>query len=365
MRSSTRTLLAASSLFAGAAIVSLGGSSLWADMLVRGGGRATVIGVEDADDGPVVYVVGDGRGYLGVNIEEEVDHPEGGARVTRVVDESPAADAGIRQGDVIVRFDGRVVRGPAALTRRIHELEAGDSVRVTVLRDGAEVELEVELGRRSESWAPLPLGEGNWVLPDVRGTLGDLDIDLGDLRFELGDLGARLREGLAPLTDCDGDDCVHLYRYGMGGRPKLGVQLIETTPELRRHLGGDDDRGVLVSKVLSGTPAERAGIGVGDLILSVGGDPIENVADLRRALASRSGESFAVELVRDGRTLSVDVTLAEENDEATGPRAFRVAPFAPSLAPRVPAAAAAPRVPTAPRPAPPAPPVRPDAITSV
>ena len=49
----------------------------------------------------------------------------------------------------------------------------------------------------------------------------------------------------------------------------LGVSLTETTPDLREHLGADKDRGVLVSKVLSGMPAEDAGIEVGDLITQV------------------------------------------------------------------------------------------------
>ena len=74
--------------------------------------------------------------YLGVQLEEETEHPEGGARVTHVVDGSPADEAGIREGDIIVEFDGRVIRGPVGLTRRIHDSSPGDHTAIVVVRDG-------------------------------------------------------------------------------------------------------------------------------------------------------------------------------------------------------------------------------------
>jgi membrane-associated protease RseP (regulator of RpoE activity) len=338
-----------------------------AELVAVGVGSGDVIKVGVGDDGPVVRVYGDDSAYLGVNIEEEIDHPEGGARITHVVDRSPADEAGLRVDDVVVEFDGHVVRGPAALTRRIHEREPGDRVTLKIIRDDSERTLDVELGRRSDIWKPLELGEHSLVLPE-----GSWKLGLEGLELE--DLGERIREGLAPLRHCEEGDCVQLWGLGWGDRPRLGVQLVEATPELRRHLGGTDDEGVLVSKVLSGTPAERAGIRVGDLIVSVGGETIEDVQDLRRALAGRAGETFTVEVIRDERRRTIEVTLPEaEDDDATGPRAgLYIAPPAPPAAPRhagageVPAPPAriapvprlAPRVPAPP--APPPPPVRRD-----
>ena len=111
--------------------------------------------------------------------------------------------------------------------------------------------------------------------------------------------------------------------YGLfGGRPKLGVQLIETTSELRVHMGSDEDLGVLVSKVLRGTPAEHAGIEVGDLIVGIDDEPIADSDGLIRALADRTGESFDVELIRDGKPQTISVTIpAPDNEVPTGPRA--------------------------------------------
>jgi C-terminal processing protease CtpA/Prc len=111
------------------------------------------------------------------------------------------------------------------------------------------------------------------------------------------------------------------------GRPLLGVQLVEVTDELREHLGGRDGEGVLVSKVVSGSPAEDAGIRVGDLIVGLDGDDVGSVGDLRQGLSGKQGETFDVDVIRDGRPESVRVTIpARESGAPSGPRAFYLAP---------------------------------------
>ena len=89
-----------------------------------------------AADRRVVWIGTDPGAYLGVQIEEETEHPEGGARVTNVVEDSPADRAGILEGDVVVSFDGRIVRGPAALTKAIRE-------RVAFWQDDREMALDI------------------------------------------------------------------------------------------------------------------------------------------------------------------------------------------------------------------------------
>jgi len=60
----------------------------------------------------------------------------------------PAADAGLRAGDVIVRVDGRTVRQPDDVSAAVEPHKPGDVVQVTVLRSGARVSFSVELGKR-------------------------------------------------------------------------------------------------------------------------------------------------------------------------------------------------------------------------
>jgi len=96
-----------------------------------------------------------------------------------------------------------------------------------------------------------------------------------------------------------------------GGRAVLGVHVIQTTPELREHLGSDADTGVLISKVVEGSPAEHAGILVGDLIVGVDGEEVRKDGDIRRALKGNVGRTFDVEVVRDGRTVRLEAHLPD------------------------------------------------------
>jgi membrane-associated protease RseP (regulator of RpoE activity) len=330
----------------------LGLIALFAVAVLLTGGSAT-----RADDERRVVIAGAGPGYvvtdasgeagtayLGVQLEEETDHPEGGARITRVVDGSPAAEAGLEEGDIIVRFNSDTIRGPVGLTKRLHVLEPGDKASVTVLRDGREQTLDVELGERS---GLLVLsGDGpSWVVPraldpeielrleELGGKLGSLlrcDEDEDDCSFslDLGDLPEVY--SFAPGVGCAGGDCGVSWSFP-GGRPVLGVQLAETTPELREHLGGTKDAGVLISKIVSGSPAEQAGIRVGDLLLSIDGESVKSARDIRAALHDKRGSTIDVELARDGRVQHIDVSLpAPDDDRPTGPRALhRSHPAAP------------------------------------
>lgn len=274
------------------------------------------------------YSTGDGQNLfttwssgprLGVGVEEETEHPEGGARVNYVVDGSAADAAGIRKGDIIVAIDGEPVRGPAGLSKRLKDREEDEEVTVAVIRDGKRQRLSATL---TAPRAPRAL------------------------------IAPRVGSGAS---------------FFLGGRPKLGVQLVELTPELREHLGGDET-GVLVSKVLPGTPAEHGGIEVGDLIVAVDGREIETAGDLQRAVARVDGEEIDVEVIRDGRATTLRVAFPESDDRfPSGPRASlggvlpRVAPApahpAPPASP-APAAFASPPSPPAPA-APPAPPAAP------
>ena len=276
---------------------------------------------------PIVVDFGGDTAYLGVRLEEETDLPEGGARVTHVVVDAPAAIAGVKEGDVIIKFDGSVIRGPNALGLRLTEREPGDSVAIVVLRDGDRVKLDAELKSRGE------FQENFFVLPDGGNGAGSNFYFNSDewreqqakLREELKELGDRVGKEYAEpeyWEQLEGQLFSAPRAFGLWSRPKLGVQLLDPTPELREHLGGDSETGVIVSKVLPGTPAERAGVAVGDLIVSVAGSPIGTSDDLVESLTNKAGETFTVEVVRDGERVDLEVTIPDpDSDPPTGPRA--------------------------------------------
>ena len=101
----------------------------------------------------------DPTAYLGVQLEEETEYPEGGARITEVVDDSPASEAGFVAGDIIVDFDGHTIRGPVGLTQKIHAKKPSDPVSIRFVRDGRKRTVEVELGRRSNLFKPFVMPE--------------------------------------------------------------------------------------------------------------------------------------------------------------------------------------------------------------
>lgn len=98
----------------------------------------------------------------------------------------------------------------------------------------------------------------------------------------------------------------------IAGRGFLGVHLVDITPELRAHFGVPGEAGLLVGRVETGSPAEQAGVRVGDVLTHVGGEPVESSWDvLRQVRPLDAGQGVALEVVRGGRVESLSATVAE------------------------------------------------------
>lgn len=102
-----------------------------------------------------------------------------------------------------------------------------------------------------------------------------------------------------------------LKANGTVDRGFLGVQIQPVTPDIAAGLGLDNAQGAIVSRVEADSPAARAGIRVGDAILSVNGKSVANARELSREIANlKPGVETAVRVWRDGRNRDVSVTLA-------------------------------------------------------
>lgn len=109
-------------------------------------------------------------------------------------------------------------------------------------------------------------------------------------------------------------------------RGYLGIGLTELTPELRTHFGVPDDAGVMVSSVEKGSPAEKAGIRVGDIITSLDGKDVETSWDLRAHIRGlKEGEQVPMMIFRDGKAQNVSATIAmrERTELDVAPFVFR------------------------------------------
>ncbi len=107
---------------------------------------AKTIGQQLVDNGTAEHA------FLGVTLADATATADGvtrrGAEVQEVTDGSPAADAGIRSGDVIVAIDGHPVGGAESLTAFVRERAAGAESKLTVVRDGKTLELDITFATR-------------------------------------------------------------------------------------------------------------------------------------------------------------------------------------------------------------------------
>lgn len=112
-----------------------------------------------------------------------------------------------------------------------------------------------------------------------------------------------------------------LVAEGRVTRAWLGVFIQDILPGMEKHFGVAPGEGVVVADVVPGSPAERAGVQSGDVIVSVNGRPVRNTNELQTEIMYRRvGEQVQVGIVRDGRELTLSVVLGERPlEEAAAP----------------------------------------------
>jgi serine protease Do len=103
-----------------------------------------------------------------------------------------------------------------------------------------------------------------------------------------------------------------LEKHGRVVRGWLGVSIQEVTPELAAQFNLDTPKGAVVTEVLGKSPAEKAGVKRGDVIVGLNGQEVENLARLRLLVAAAPvGSRMTLQIVRDGKKKKVDVTIGE------------------------------------------------------
>jgi membrane-associated protease RseP (regulator of RpoE activity) len=113
-----------------------------------------------------------------------------------------------------------------------------------------------------------------------------------------------------------------------GKRGYIGVRTSALSPELREHFGVDRSTGVLVASVEKGSPAEKAGLEVGDIVTAVDGKTVDDGADLRRAVARGKSKQSIVATIDEREILPRELFSGDFLDSAKleGLRAFANAP---------------------------------------
>ncbi len=267
-----------------------------------------------------------GGGRLGV-VLADTEGDVRGAKVRSVEEGSAAEKAGIKDDDVVVRFDGEAVRSASHLARLVGETPAGRAVPIEVTRGGATQKLTATLaeGNRGASGSTP---EGCPACASSTSTCPS-----GTSRCP-----SRPRPPHAPsaprsrpmpphaptaphVWSWKGDDGSDMVFRMLGGGPRrLGVEYMEIGEQLASYFKLSGKTGVLVSSVDADGPAAKGGMKAGDVILKVGTEAIEDGEDLREAVAeAEGGKEITVTVQRDGRPLDLKVTLGEAGDEGEAP----------------------------------------------
>jgi serine protease Do len=179
------------------------------------------------------------RGWLGVSIQPltaELAKSFGakdtkGVLLSEVMPDSPAAKSGLKQGDILLEFDGKKVEAPADLQRAVGLSSPGHTAKVKVWRDQGEKTAEIKIGEAPEEREAQQRGSGNG--------------------------GSRA--------------------VGM-----MGVDVESITPAIASQLNLRSTEGVIVRRVEDGSPAAEAGVQRGDVIREINRQRVRTVGDWER-----------------------------------------------------------------------------------
>lgn len=218
--------------------------------------------------------------WLGVYIQDIDRHlkealnleSQKGVLISGVADDSPAEEAGLEEEDVVIEFDGKRVRNTSGLTRLIRKHSPGDKVNLVIIRDGKEKNVAVVLGKRPKSGLEI-----------VEPFLGDLYMPKAG---------------------------VYSFAYFSGSR--IGVKVQDLTDQLGDYFGVEDGEGALITEVEEDTPAEKAGLKAGDVVVEADGEDIDDTGDLREIISEKEeGEKVEIRVLRDRKPMTFQVEVEE------------------------------------------------------
>ncbi|MCP4632436.1 MAG: PDZ domain-containing protein [candidate division Zixibacteria bacterium] len=220
-----------------------------------------------------------GKSWLGVYIQSVDDDLADaldlkvtkGVLVDDVIDDSPAEEAGVKAGDVIVKFNGKDVKNEKKLRLLIKNTSPEDKVDIVVNRDGKDKKMKIVVGESKSDTFTWITGDDDW---------GDKNIK------------------------------VMLDKHR---GPQIGVMIEDLSDQLGEYFGVKDGDGVLVKEVIKDSPAEKAGIKAGDVIIKAEGKDVYDGDRLRKVISKKEfGEKVKITVLRDKKRKDFSVELSEE-----------------------------------------------------
>ncbi|MEK7409307.1 MAG: PDZ domain-containing protein [Acidobacteriota bacterium] len=249
---------------------------------------------------PMAIRMGSGS-YLGIGVAE-IDAErakalklaeERGIEVTRLEKDSPAEKAGLKEGDVVLEYNGQRVEGAEQFVRLVRETPPGRAAKLLISRGGATQTLTATVGNRKDrTW---PLG------PEFQRDMEKFRENMRGMRLYMPDMPSGFMS----------------WRSSM-----LGVEAESLSSQLAEFFGVKE--GVLVRSVIKDSAAEKAGIKAGDVITKVDGQAVKTPGEISSRIRSqRDKAAFPVTVVRSRQEMTFTVTLEQEREEGRGRTAPR------------------------------------------
>jgi serine protease Do len=241
-----------------------------------------------------------------------------GVYLSEVEKDSPAEKAGLKSGDVITDFNGEHVESVAQFRRLVRETPSGRTISITVWRDGRAQTLSVTLGNYADQIQNQFSGRIQEMLPRLSLNIPDREMivpsEPHSFTFRMPDMeGWGFGEGQGIGNNGN------IFR--MFPTPTLGISAESLSGQLGSYFGAPDGEGVLVREVNSGSPAEKAGLKAGDVIIKIDGDRVRTLNEMQSKLrAKREAKTVQVTVMRRGSETTVTV---EPNKPPTRPSAPR------------------------------------------
>ena len=235
-----------------------------------------------------VYMFGDGS-YLGVDVQDVTKDrlsalklkEERGAEVTMVDQDGPAGKAGLKEGDVILSFNGEKVESAETLKRMIHETPSGRSVALGVSRNGQSMNLNTQLADRHDMGGSYRTMVSPHVMIPPMPPMPPVHVEIPNIQV-----------------------------FTSSSTPRVGISIEPLTPQLGDYFGAPNGQGMLIRSVEKGSPADQAGLKAGDVIVKVGGERITDNGDWRMVIRDKTG-TVPFTIMRDKREQTLTVKVPE------------------------------------------------------
>ena len=218
-------------------------------------------------------------GFLGVytrNLDaamlEALNFDGDGILIDDVVKDSPAQKAGLKAGDIITQVNDRKMISTKSLKRALWRVDPGETAVVHVWRDGKKKEYTITVAEKPEKQL-FSSESGVW----------------------------------------HSDDGGTVVWGEPAKRAFLGVTVEGLSDQLAEYFGVEPEGGALISQVVEGSAAEKAGLKAGDVLVKIGKDEIHDSGDVTSAIRSHEpGDEVEVVVMRDRKEKSLKATLGEK-----------------------------------------------------